>query len=188
MVEEMVALHSTSTWDLVALPVDKSPVGCHWVYTIKISPDGLMDCLKAHLVAKGHTPIYGFDYSDTFSPVAKMTYVHLLLSMVSMRSRPLYQLDIKNAFLHGDLAKEVYIEQPPSFVAQGESALVCKLCCSLYGLEQSLRAWFDRFSSVVQEFDMTRSTSNHYVFYHHMPLRQCIYLIVYVDERCYYRQ
>ena len=96
-----------------------------------------MDRLKARLVAKRYTQIYGSEYYDTFSLVAKMTSVRLLFSMVIMRSWPLYQLDIKNAFLHGDLADEVYMEQPPRFVAQGESSLICKLRCSLYGLKQS---------------------------------------------------
>ena len=69
--------------------------------------------------------------------------------MAAMRSWPLFQLDIKNAFLHGDLAEEVYMEQPLGFVAKGESGLVCKLRHSLYGLKQSPQAWFSRFSSVV---------------------------------------
>ena len=172
MVEEMAALHSTGTWDLVTLLVGKSPVGYRWVYIVKIGPDGSVDCLKARLVAKGYTQIYGSDYYDTFSPVAKMTSICLLFSMVAMRSWPLYQLDIKNAFLHGDLAEEVYMEQPLGFVAQGEFGLLFRLRCSLYGLKQSPRAWFDRFSSVVKEFSMTRSTS----------FGQCIYLIVYVDD------
>ena len=76
-----------------------------------------MDHLKAHLVIKGYTQIYGSDYYDTFSPMAKMTSVSLLLSMAAMSSWPLYQLDIKNAFLHGDMAKDVYMEQPLRFVA-----------------------------------------------------------------------
>ena len=129
-----------------------------------------MDRLKARLVAKGNTQIYGPDYYDNFSPVAKMAYVRLLLSMAAMRFWPQYQLDIKKAFLHGDLVEEVYMKQPPGFVAQGESGLVCRLHRSLYGLKQSLRAWFGLFSSVVQEFGMTRSTSDHYVFYHHTSL------------------
>ena len=74
------------------------------------------------------------------------------------------------------------MEQPPRFVAQGESRLVCRLRCSLYGLKQSPRAWFGRSSSVVQEFGMTLSTTNHSIFYHHMSSRQCIYLIIYLDD------
>ena len=113
---------------------------------------------------------------------AKIASVRLLLSMAAMCSWPLFQLDIKNAFLHGDLAEEVYMEQPPDFVAQGESGLVCRLRRSLYGLKQSPRAWFGRFSSVVQEFGMLRSTADHSVFYHHNSSGQCIYLVVYVDD------
>ena len=90
--------------------------------------------------------------------------------MAAMRSWPPYQLDIKNAFLHGDLAEEVYMKQPPSFVAQGGSSLVCRLRHSLYGLKQSPRAWFGRFCSVVQEFGMLRSTADYSVFYHHNSL------------------
>ncbi|RVW63210.1 Retrovirus-related Pol polyprotein from transposon RE1 [Vitis vinifera] len=125
MVDEMAALHSNGTWDLVVLPSGKSTIGCHWVYTVKVGPDGQVDRLKARLVAKGYTQVYGSDYDDTFSPVAKIAFVHLLLSMAAMRSWPLYQVDIKNVFLHGDLAEEVYMEKPPGFVAQGESGLVC---------------------------------------------------------------
>ncbi|RVX19942.1 Retrovirus-related Pol polyprotein from transposon TNT 1-94 [Vitis vinifera] len=140
MVDEMAVLHSNGTWDLVVLPSGKSTVDCRWVYAVKVGPDGQVDRLKARLVAKGYTQVYGFDYGDTFSPVAKIASVRLLLSMAAMCSWPLYQLDIKNAFLHGDLVEEVYMEQPPGFVAQGESGLVC--------------------SSVVQEFGMLRSSDH----------------------------
>ena len=108
MVEEMATLHSTSTWDLVPLPDGKSPVSCRWVYTVKIDPDSRVDRLKAPLVAKGYTQIYGPGYYDTFSPVAKMAFIRLLLSMATMSSWLLYQLDIKNVFLHGDLTEKVY--------------------------------------------------------------------------------
>ena len=135
MVEEMAALHSSGTWDLVTLPIR-----CRWVYTVKIGPDSRVDHLNARLVAKGYTQVYGSDYYDSFSPVTEIASVCLLLSMATMQSWPLYQLDIKNVFLHGDLAKEVYMKQPPKFVAQGESELVCRLHRSLYGLKQSPRA------------------------------------------------
>ena len=149
MVAKMVTLHSTGTWDIVTLPAGKSLVSCRWFYTVKISPDGQMERLKARLVVKGYTRIYGSDYYDTFSPVAKMASVHLLLSMAAMRSWSLDQLDIKNAFLHGDLVEEAYMEQSPRFVAQGESSLVCSLRCSLYGLKQSPRALTQWYRSLV---------------------------------------
>ena len=114
-----------------------------------------MDCLKGCLVAKGFTQIYGLNYSDTFFPVAKIASVHFFLSMVATRHWSLYQLDIKNTFLHGDLQEEVYMEQLPGFVAQGESNVVCKLKKSLYGLQQSPQAWFGRFNTVVQAFGLT---------------------------------
>ena len=152
------------------------------MYTLKIGPDDRVDRLKARLGAKGYTQFCGFDYYDTFFSVVKIVSVHLLLFMAAMQSWPLYKLDIKNAFLHCDLAKKVYMEQSPRFVAQRESGLVCRLCRSLYGLKQSPRAWFGRFGFVIREFGMTWSTTDHSVFYHHTSSRQCIYLIVYVDD------
>ena len=149
---------------------------------MKIGHDDWVDRLKARLVAKGYTQVYGSNYCDTFSPIAKIASIHLLLSMVVMQYWPLYQLDIKNVFVHSDLAEEVYMEQPPRFVAQEESGLVCRLRRSLYGLKLSPRAWFGQFSSLVQEFGTTRSTTDHSIFYHHTSSRPCIYLIVYVDN------
>ena len=103
--------------------------------------------------------------------------------MVVVRHRPLHQLDIKNAFLHGELEEEVYMEQPPGFVAKGESSsLICRLCRLLYGLKQSPRAWFVKFNTVLQQFGMTRSGADHSVFYRHSAQSRCIYLVVYVDD------
>ena len=150
MLDEMSALQSSRTWNLVPLPPGKSVVGFRWVFTVKVGVDGTVDRLKARLVAKGYTQVFGLDFGDTFSPVAKISSVHLFLSIAAIRHCPLHQLDIKNAFLHGDLLEEVYMEQPPCFVAQGESSgLVCRLRKSLYGLKQSPRAWFSRYSTVI---------------------------------------
>ncbi|PNX57165.1 pentatricopeptide repeat-containing protein mitochondrial-like, partial [Trifolium pratense] len=89
-----------------------------------------------------------------------MSSIRLFLAMAAMKHWPLFQLDIKNAFLHGDLEEEIYMEQPPGFVAQRGRSLVCKLQKSLYGLKQSPRAWFSRFSKVLQQFGMTRCDDN----------------------------
>ena len=106
-------------------------MGCRWVYAIKVGANGQIDRLKARLVAEGYTQIYGLDYGDTFFPVAKITSVRLFLAIVVIRHWLLYQLDIKNAFLHGELEEEIYMEQSLGFVAQEESSLVCKLWRSL---------------------------------------------------------
>jgi len=98
---------------------------------------------------------------DTFSPVAKMTSVRLLISLATTHHWPVHQLDIKNAFLNGILDEEVYMAQPPGFVAQRESMKVCKLKKSIYGLKQSPRAWFCRFASTVQDFGLHRSKKDH---------------------------
>ena len=121
------------------------------------------------------------DYSDTFSLVAKMTYVRLFISMAATYNWDLHQLDIKNVFLHGNLQEEVYMEQPPGFVAQGEIGRVCRLRKSLYGLKQSPRAWLGKFGQAVKEFGMQKTKSDHFVFYRNSSLG-IILLVVYVDD------
>ena len=90
------------------------------MFKVKVNLDGSITRPKAHLVAKGYAQTYGVDYSDTFSPVAKLTSIWLFISLATTYSWDLHQLDIKNAFLHGDLAEEVYMEQPLEFVAPGK--------------------------------------------------------------------
>ena len=105
----MQALEHNGTWELVSLPPRKKIAGCRWVYAIKDGPNGEVDLLKARLVAKRYTQIYGLDYGDTFSPMAKLTTVRLFLAMAAIRHWTLHQLNIKNDFLHGDLEEEIYI-------------------------------------------------------------------------------
>ena len=139
MIEEMTALDDNGTWDSVSRPAGKKVIGYKWVFAVKMNPDGTVARLKARLVAKGYAQVYVTDYLDKFSPIAKLTFIRLCLSMAATHKWSLHQLDIKNTFLHGDLQEEVYMEQPPGFVAQGKSDKVCRLRKSLYGLKQSTR-------------------------------------------------
>ncbi|TYK23239.1 Cysteine-rich RLK (RECEPTOR-like protein kinase) 8 [Cucumis melo var. makuwa] len=155
MIEEMTALDDNGTWDLVSLPGGKKAISCKWVFSVKVNLDGTVTQLKAHLVAKGYAQTYGINYSDTFSPVAKLTSIRLFLSMAATHNWSLDQLDIKNDFLHGDLQEEVYMEQPLGFIAQGESDKVCRLRKSLYGLKQGPHAWFGKFSHALIRFGIS---------------------------------
>ena len=95
---------------------------------------------------KGYTQTYEVDYQETFSPVAKLSTVRVLLSLATNLDWPLHQFDVKNVFLHGDLKEEVYMELRPRYTTSTETKVVCKLQQALYGLKQSPRAWFGRFS------------------------------------------
>ena len=147
MNEELDALHKNNTWDMVDLPPGQSVVGCRWVYKIKTKADGSIERYKAHLVAKGFTQEYGIDYEETVAPVARLTSVRCLIAVAAVRRWPLYQMDVKNSFLTGDLHEEVYMRPPPGY--PHSSSQVCRLRRALYGLKQAPRAWFEKFSSVV---------------------------------------
>ncbi|TYJ97231.1 Cysteine-rich RLK (RECEPTOR-like protein kinase) 8 [Cucumis melo var. makuwa] len=116
----------------IALRKGEKAIGCKWVFSVKVNPDRTVARLKARLVAKGYAQTYGIDYSDTFSPVAKLTFICLFLSIAGTHNWSLHQLDIKNAFLHGDLQEEVYMEQPPGIHMRGLVSLV-KLLYILVG-------------------------------------------------------
>ncbi|KAL6333295.1 hypothetical protein AAG906_028478 [Vitis piasezkii] len=141
--EELEALQKNNTWRLVPLPEGKKLVGCKWVFSIKYKVDGSIDRYKARLMAKRLTQTYGVDYLETFSPVAKLNTVRVLLSLATNLDWPLLQLDGKNTFLHGDLEEEVYMDISSGYTTSSEAKIVCKLERALYGLKQSPRAWFD---------------------------------------------
>ncbi|MCO5582897.1 hypothetical protein L7F22_036799 [Adiantum nelumboides] len=113
MNEEMDALYGNETWELVPLPKGKKPIGCRWVYKVKHNSDGSVSRYKARLVAKGYAQTHGIDYEETFAPVAKMVTFRAIIAMVVAKGWILCQMNVKNAFLHGDLQEKVYMEQPP---------------------------------------------------------------------------
>lgn len=179
--EEMGALLKNQTWTLVPLPQGKKTVGCRWVFSVKHKADGSIERYKARLVAKGYTQTYGVDYHETFSPVAKLNTVRVLLSLAANLDWPLHQLDVKNAFLHGDLEEEVYMDTPPGYTASSKTEVVCKLQRALYGLKQSPRAWFGRFSQAMKKYGFCQSNSDHTLFLKHQRGKVTA-LIVYVDD------
>ncbi|CAN6713480.1 unnamed protein product [Malus baccata var. baccata] len=137
MRDELQALHENKTWSVIKLPTGKKAVGSRWVYKTKFNSDGTIERHKARLVARGFTQTYGLDYKETFAPVAKMNNVRVLLSVAMNQSWPLYQMDVNNAFLHGELEEEVYMKLPPGHPQSSDLDMVCKLHKSIYGLKQS---------------------------------------------------
>lgn len=149
--EELYALEKNHTWDYTILPTRKKLVGCKWVFAVKHNADGSINRFSARLVAKGFTQSYGIDDEETFTLVAKLNSVRVLLSLAANLYWPLHQLDIKNAFLNGDLKEVVYMEIPPRIDTQESFGKVCRLKKSLYGLKQSRRTWFERLTRVVKK-------------------------------------
>lgn len=112
---EISAMESNNTWELVPRPQNTHIVDCKWLFKIKYLPDGSIERYEARLVAKGFTQTYGLDYFETFVPVAKMTTVRLLVAVAASQNWPITQLDVTNAFLHGDLSEEVFMRIPPGY-------------------------------------------------------------------------
>ena len=182
MNEEMKSLQKNKTWDLVDCPPGKKSVGCRWVYSVKYKSDGTIERFKARLVAKGYTQTYGVDYNETFAPVAKINTVRVLLSLAVNMDWPLKQFDVKNAFLHGELTEEIYMDLPPGcMVTEKEKGKVCRLRKSLYGLKQSPRAWFGRFTKSMRAVGYCQSNSDHTLFFKRNQ-DKITALIVYVDD------
>ncbi|RVW81044.1 Retrovirus-related Pol polyprotein from transposon TNT 1-94 [Vitis vinifera] len=180
--DEIDALEKNGTWTITDLPVGKRPVGCKWIFTIKYKSSGSVERFKARLVARGFTQSYGIDYQETFAPVAKLNTIRILLSLAVNQDWCLQQLDIKNAFLNGDLEEEVYMEIPPGFEESMAKNQVCKLQKSLYGLKQSPRTWFDRFTKAVLKLGYKQGQADHTLFVKKSHAGKLAILIVYVDD------
>ncbi|RVW81474.1 Retrovirus-related Pol polyprotein from transposon RE1 [Vitis vinifera] len=182
MNEEIKSLQKNETWELVKCPPRKKSVGCRWIYTVKYKADGSIEQFKARLVAKGYTQTYGIDYTETFASIAKINTVRVLLSLAANLDWSLRQFDVKNVFLHGELSEEVYMDLPPGcMVSEKQCQKVCKLKKSLYGLKQSPRAWFGRFTKSMRAFGYRQSNSDHTLFLKKQHGKITAF-IVYVDD------
>lgn len=181
MQEEVEALMKNETWELVPKPKDSEVVTCKWVYKLKKSSDGSIDRHKARLVARGFSQCYGLDYEETFSPVAKMATLRTLISLAAYKSWKLWQLDVKNAFLYGELDRDVYMEQPQGFISKQFPHYVCRLKKALYGLKQALRAWYGKISQYLTFCGFTVSNSDSSILVKLKSGRQIVVLL-YVDD------
>jgi len=180
MAEEIAALEKNDTWSLTDLPMGKKPISCKWVYRVKYNADGSIQRYKARLVIRGDHQVEGFDFNETFAPVAKMTSVRIFLSVAVAKGWELHQLDVNNAFLHGDLDEEVYMRLPPGFQSI-DPTKVCRLKKSLYGLRQAPRQWFAKLSSKLSEYGFVRTYADYSLFVYRQQ-EVFMGLLIYVDD------
>ena len=177
---EMDALERNHTWDLQELPPGKKALGTKWIYTIKLLANGEIERHKSRLVVLGNKQKEGLDYTETFSPVAKMTTVRIFLDIAAKKNHEIHQMDVHNAFLHGDLRDEVYINIPLGFSEPNEKR-VCRLRKSLYGLKQAPRCWFAKLVEALEKYGFSQTYSDHSLFVYSRN-NTTLRILVYVDD------
>ncbi|CAA7032147.1 unnamed protein product [Microthlaspi erraticum] len=184
MNEELEAMEVNRTWTIESLPPGKNVVGCKWVYTIKYKADGSIERYKAQLVAKGFTQQEGVDFTDTFSPVAKLASVKLLLGLSAIKGWSLSQMDVSNAFLHSDLDEEIYMSLPQGYTPASGTLPpnpVCRLRKSIYGLKQASRQWYHCLSAVLFKAGYQQSQADNTLFVQESGAKFTA-VLVYVDD------
>jgi hypothetical protein len=178
---EYNSIQAAGTWTLVLLPPDRKAIKSKWVFKIKRLSDGSIDRYKARLVAKGFAQEEGIDYLETFAPVAKFCSIRALLSLTAYYDLELHQMDVKTAFLNGDLDVDIYMEQPDGFIVKGKESLVCKLNRSLYGLKQASRAWYQKIDAVLRGLGFVPSEADHCI-YRLYDKGLIMFIALYVDD------
>nr|ABF93649.1 retrotransposon protein, putative, Ty1-copia subclass [Oryza sativa Japonica Group] len=178
---EMDSIMSNGTWEVVEHPYGCKPVGCKWVFKKKLRPDGTIEKYKARLVAKGYTQKEGEDFFDTYSPVARLTTIRVLLALVASHGLLVHQMDVKTAFLNGELEEEIYMDQPDGYVLEGQEGMVCKLLKSLYGLKQAPKQWHEKFDTTLTSAGFVVNKADKCVYYRYGG-GEGVILCLYVDD------
>ena len=178
---EVESILQNHTWELVDLPPGSKPIGCKWIFKRKLKADGSVDKYKARLVAKGYRQKEGLDYFDTYSPVSRITSIRMLIAIASLNNMEIHQMDVKTAFLNGELDEEIYMEQPEGFVVQGQENKVCKLVKSLYGLKQAPKQWHEKFDHTMLSHGFKINECDKCV-YIKTYANSCVFVCLYVDD------
>jgi len=181
MNEEYKSMQDNKVWELVPLPEGKKPIGCKWIFKTKRDSNGNVERYKARLVAKGYTQKEGIDYKETFSPVSSKDSFRIIMALVAHFDLELHQMDVKTAFLNGDIEETIYMVQPEHFISENSNNLVCKLTKSIYGLKQASRQWYHKFHNVIISFGFEKNIVEDCV-YHKFSGSKHIFLILYVDD------
>lgn len=181
MQDEMKSIEDNKTWELAALPTGHRAIGLKWVYKVKRNENGDIVRHKARLVAKGYVQRAGIDYEEVFAPVARLESVRMMVALAAHERWEVHHMDVKSAFLNGELKEEVYVEQPPGFVVAGNEHKVLRLRKALYGLRQAPRAWNAKLDDTLMSLGFQRSSSEHGV-YTRSRGRGRLVVGVYVDD------
>ncbi|KAJ9562866.1 hypothetical protein OSB04_008026 [Centaurea solstitialis] len=181
MKEEFNSMCINDVWDLAELPKAAKAVANKWVFKTKLDQNGNVERYKARLVAKGFTQKEGVDYKETFSPVSRKESLRIVLALVAHFDLELHQMDVKTAFLNGDLYEDVYMSQPEGFKEKGKEHLVCKLKKSIYGLKQASRQWYLKFDEVMKRFNFTKNSVDQCIYFKNSGSQFTI-LVLYVDD------
>lgn len=182
---EIKSIEKKYTWFLTDLPKGAMQIEVKWVFKMKLNEHGEVEKFKAHLVAKGYVQRYGIDYVEVFAPVARMDNVRIILALAAQKEWKVYQLDVKYAFLHGELMEDVYVGQPIDFVKKGEPHKVYKIRKALYGLEQAPRAWFSCIEAYFLKEGFEKCSSEQTLFVKTSIQGKLLIVSLYVDDLIY---
>ncbi|KAD4385282.1 hypothetical protein E3N88_25450 [Mikania micrantha] len=182
MKEEITALNKNRTWELTNLPAGKNAVGVKWTFKTKVGPNGEVTRYKARLVAKGYSQVEGVDYTETFAPVARFETIRVVIAVAAHHGWELHQLDVKTAFLNGDLTEEIYIHQPDGFITRGNEEKVYRLRKALYGLKQAPRAWYSKIDGYFHRHGFIKSYSEPTLYVKKVQDKDIMYVCLYVDD------